>query len=1072
MICPKCQHMNPNGAKFCMECGGALSEAEPSSSVVQSERKLVTVLFSDMSGYTAMTERLDPEGVRDIMSRIFGEIAQVIAKYDGFIERFIGDAVMAVFGVPRAHEDDPVRTIRAAMEIHTIVENLSPKFEDKIGRPLTMHSGINTGLVVTGSVDLEKGTHGLTGNAINLASRFEGLAEAGEIVVGQETYKHSMEHFGFEALGPVTVKGKAGKVNVFKVNSTKIHPATLHRTKGLRAEIIGRDNEMTILSDAMNKLDNGRGSIISVVGEAGTGKSRLIKEFKATQKGTAIKWHEGRSYAYTENIPYYPLINLLSDTFQIKDDDSSEQIRKKLEVNIKALLGNKTDAFEYIGDLFSVRYQEEERGGPEVWRMKLYESIFDIVGAFSKGAPTVICFEDLHWADSSFVDLIHEMLNVQHPVLFLLAYRPDFSLFPNNPTESVAWPYKEISLKALSKAHTRAMLESLLRENSLPSELDKFVMDRVEGNPFYLEEMINSLIDSNTLVRQADGWRISQPLDQSRLPTTIKGLLSARLDRLENKVKRVLQEASVIGRAFSYEILRQISDVRVDLDACLAGLTSSDLIQIESFDPDLEYEFKHSLIQEVAYESILKQLRRQLHGKIGSAIEKMYFEKINDYYEILGYHFSNSNNLDKAFYYLKMSGIKSTKKNSSREALRFFKKALAALSHLGESTENLKEKLDITLLTTFPLLHMGYSEEFLPLLQEGVAIAKELGQDKDLALLYGSIGSFYAHIGMPIEGIKYTEKAYEIAREIKNIDLIAPLFFDLCAPYIGAGEFVKTVEVATAAIGVIEANNREFDYFGKPINVYSALCARCGGSMGYIGEFEHGEKILQRGLQNAQRGSDDRARALLELYFRHLHLFSGHWEEAVMHYQSCIEYSQKEKWTMLLSLSYSGIGKAFSFLGRNPEAIRHIEMGLKIQTDANIEWWLSLHYWFLAIARYHQTEYLEAIESCRFALNLAQKNGEKMVEGLSLIWLGRLLNKSGLSQTNETEDSISDGIGILEENRLKPFYAMGYFFLGEFFADHNDHHRADGYFLKARTLFKAMGMDFWFALAEGKSKPL
>lgn len=356
MKCPKCGFENPDGFKFCGECTHPLAEKVGASSIsaaTESERKHVTIMFADLSGYTAMTEKLDPEEIKGIMSRIFGELTQIIKKYDGFIERFIGDAVMAVFGIPKTHEDDPVRAIRAAVEILAAVESISPQFEKSIGRSLTMHIGINTGLVVTGEVNVEKGTHGLTGDAINLASRLEGIAKAGEIVVGPDTYHQTVSWFKYEDLEPTKVKGKADPVAVYKLVSVLDQQVVARRSQGVWAELIGREEEMDMLMGAVENLKQRQGSIISIVGHAGTGKSRLIQEFQDKLGQNEVQWHEGHAYAYTQNIGYYPLTNLLTHAFQIREEDRPEQIREKIETGVETLLWDKPEVKQYLGSLFS-----------------------------------------------------------------------------------------------------------------------------------------------------------------------------------------------------------------------------------------------------------------------------------------------------------------------------------------------------------------------------------------------------------------------------------------------------------------------------------------------------------------------------------------------------------------------------------------------------------------------------------------------------------------------------------------------------------------------------------------------
>jgi class 3 adenylate cyclase len=374
MKCPECQFDNREGAKFCGKCGhnfevtcqecGAKNQSEnnfcdecgsplqpdlellnkvskaesqsfpPSSEKtsnevfpIAGERKHVTVLFSDLTGYTAMSELLDPEEVKEITTQIFNQISKIISKYNGFIEKYAGDAVMALFGAEKAHEDDPIRAVKAAREIHSLVNSLSPRYEEIIEQSLSMHSGINTGLVVTGEVDLERGTHGAAGDTINVAARLSGLGKAGDILVGLDTYKQAEGYFDFNELDPAQIKGKSEPVRIFKVLNPKDIPIKIHRLHGLRAELVGRKVEMNQLSDAVERLREGSGTVFSIRGTAGTGKSRLVRELKDTLNLEEIQWLEGHAYPYSQNIPYYPLIDLLNKELEIKEGDPLERVR-------------------------------------------------------------------------------------------------------------------------------------------------------------------------------------------------------------------------------------------------------------------------------------------------------------------------------------------------------------------------------------------------------------------------------------------------------------------------------------------------------------------------------------------------------------------------------------------------------------------------------------------------------------------------------------------------------------------------------------------------------------------------
>ncbi|HDZ91232.1 MAG TPA: zinc-ribbon domain-containing protein, partial [Deltaproteobacteria bacterium] len=397
LICPQCGLENLPGDKFCGECGqklGEVAEKEKTVPNTEGERKYVTVLFSDLTGYTAMSEKLVPEEVKEIMSRIFGEIAQVVTKYEGFIEKFIGDAVMALFGVPKAHEDDPVRAIRAAREIHELVDAIGPEIEKRIGLPVSMHSGINTGLVVTGEVDMEKGTHGVAGDTVNLASRLCSVAKPGEILVDPDTYRQAEGYFVFEALEPTRVKGKTEPIQAYRFLTAKERPVTTHRLSGLRAELVGRKAELPQLQEAVEKLKERKGSLFSVCGAAGTGKSRLVEDFKATLDLEEIQWLEGRAYAYSQNIPYYPLIDLLNGVFHINEEDPQEKVREKVESGLKTLVGEQEGIVPYLSTLYSLRYPEVEEVSPEFWKSRLQEAVQTIISALARNAPTVFMLED------------------------------------------------------------------------------------------------------------------------------------------------------------------------------------------------------------------------------------------------------------------------------------------------------------------------------------------------------------------------------------------------------------------------------------------------------------------------------------------------------------------------------------------------------------------------------------------------------------------------------------------------------------------------------------------------------
>jgi class 3 adenylate cyclase/tetratricopeptide (TPR) repeat protein len=766
--CPKCHEIFPTEAVFCDECGHRLMEsAEPREAPgreSEGERKYVTVLFSDLSGYTAMAEKLDPEEVKEIMSRIFDEIAQVVARYEGFIEKFVGDAVMALFGVPKAHEDDPVRAIKAAIEIHELVDAISPEVEERMGQAISMHSGINTGVVVTGEVDKEKGTHGVAGETINLASRLSDLASASEILAGSDTYRQSEGHFVFEALEPAHLKGKTEPVQVYKVLSQKERPITIHRLSGLRAELTGRKGEMAELGDAIERLRGGKGSIFSICGDAGTGKSRLVEDFKATLDMEEIQWFEGHAYAYAQNIPYFPLINLLNGIFHIEERDSSEEIREKIESGIKDITGNRREMVPYVGNLYALTYPELGDVSAELWKNRLEESVKAILTALAKRAPTVFFLEDLHWADRSFVDLLRRaLLEIRQPAIILCVYRPPFSLFTSHQLSSVHKVYHEIRLQDLSLSDARDMLASLLGTENIPSELKGWVQNKTEGNPFYLEELVNTLIESRVVIRENGDWKITRPIRETDISSSIHGLISGRLDRLEKETKRILQEASVIGRAFLYEILMKVTELEDRVDRGLSTLERLDLIRTRSFEPDLEYMFKHPLTQEVVYNGLLKKERQEIHEQVARVIERLFEDRLSEFYETLAYHFSLGRSVNKAVEYLVKAGEKSLARYAVEEAHEHYKKAYDILGPKENKTEE-EKKLLIDMLNSWGYVYysLGEFREFISLFNSHKDLVESLGDEARLGMFYAWLGIAHFMAGPQKDSYDYLRSALEL----------------------------------------------------------------------------------------------------------------------------------------------------------------------------------------------------------------------------------------------------------------------------------------------------------------------
>jgi len=931
MKCPKCQFENPDDNKFCRKCGAEIiltcskcgnemqtddkfcgkcgqkivadADEDKAQLTTDGERKHVTVLFSDLSGYTAMSEKLDPEEVKEIMNRVFEQIKRVIQKYEGFIEKFVGDAVMAIFGVFQAHEDDPIRAIRAAREIHGLVEELSPAVEKEIGQPLSMHSGINTGLVVTGEINPDKGTHGVSGDALNLASRLSNQAATGEILVGQNTYHRAEGYFSFEDLEPTEVKGKTEPVQIYKVLSQKDKPTSTRRLSGVQAELVGRKVELAELSEAVENLREGRGRIFSIYGNAGTGKSRLVEGFKAIIDLAEIQWLEGHAYSYAQNIPYFPMIDLLNRVFKIKESDLATGVKEKLESGIEQLVGKEQNIIPYVGGLYSLSYPEVAEVSPEFWKSRLQEAIQAILIALAKRSPTVFFLEDLHWADPSFVELLRRVcLEIRQPAIVLCVYRPTFSLFTSHQVSGLGKIYHETQLQDLSRSESQEMVQSLLKTEKIPSDLRRLVQGKAEGNPFFLEELINSLIESETLVRDNGNWRIIKPIAEADMSSSIHGLISGRLDRLEKETKRILQEASVIGRTFLFEILKKITELKDRIDGDLRVLERLDLVRTRSLQPDLEYMFKHPLTQEVVYNGLLKKERQEIHEQIGLVMEQLFHDRLSELYETLAFHFARCQSVNKAVDYLVKSGEKCLARYTVEEAHQFFRKAFGILAVKEDKSEAEKVILiDILNSWGYAYYYRGDFKEFINLLNSHKEIAESLDDQARLGMFYAWFG-----IALFMEGKEKDSYEYLFFKSLTALCYINYMKGD-------AKEVFKSAKLLLD-YGERNSNNRS-TVFGHWVN-----------SWGYT---------LTGDLESAQICCEKATEVALDPFYSQFpkclmgysHLLRGQFQEAEDLLQSLSNFCEPRA-IGILSIP------AYSFLAPTLIAKGHMKRGLKMLEDA------------------------------------------------------------------------------------------------------------------------------------------
>jgi len=787
MQCPKCQHKNREGAKFCEECGTKLpsicpkcgSEVRPQArfcdecgaSLIPSpspplspslgrgtggegtipklenmhaqlqslipdalaqkylaaeqqattENRLTTALFADISGFTALSATRSPETMFQIVQDCFKQLVSVVANYEGSISGFRGDGMLALFGAPILHENDAERAVLTALDMREAMKN----------QQLQITIGVNTAMMTVGEIQTQlHREYTAYGSDINLAKRLQEAAKPGQILVGAGTYRLIQRAFDFEVLPELHPKGFPQPVTAYAVLGVKVHPEKLRGIDGLRARMIGREREFDELITSAETWLEGKGQIVSIIGEAGIGKSRLVTELKAylerlkegnewrngrmegwkedaTQPSNLpsfhLRWLEGRCVSIGQPISYWPFLDILRSWFELSAEDSEAEVAQKVRQHVSELLpAQSDDILPFLGCLMNLRFGGEldtrlAHYSPEQIRHQTMMRLRDLFLTLSQRQRLMLVLEDLHWADDLSLDLVSLLMDelVRYPLMLVCVYRPEREhrvyQLSSMAQRKCLERYTEIMLQKLPPRESRRLVEELLAIDNLPESVRLMILRKSEGNPFFIKEVIRSLIERGLVYRENDRWKAREEVVELEVPDTIQSVILARVDRLEAEAKYVLQCASVIGRLFKHRLLEHLTQKQRELDRYITEFEERELVYEERTVPELEYAFKHALTQEATYQGILEQRRRTFHRQVAEGIERLYRERIEEYYEELAYHWERSGEREKTLEYLVKAGQKAAKQYANEVAIGYYTRAIELAKKMGVSGDRMAE---------------------------------------------------------------------------------------------------------------------------------------------------------------------------------------------------------------------------------------------------------------------------------------------------------------------------------------------------------------------------------------------
>jgi len=1096
LTCPRCQARIPLDREFCGKCGQDLREAKAPAPVdyskpqtytprflaekilstgksLEGERKLVTVLFADVAGYTSMSEKLDPEEVHQVMEGCFQILMDEIHRYEGTIDKFTGDGVMALFGAPLAHEDHAQRACYAAMAIQKALETYGQKVEKDCKVPFKMRVGLNSGPVIVGSVGKDlKMDYTAVGDTVNLASRMQTMAEPGRILVSADVHKMARDFFNFKARGKMTVKGKAEVVEAYELLeptevASRIEASVL---RGL-TRFVGREKEMATLREAFDKAKSGSGQVVCIVGEAGVGKSRLLLELRRTTAQEEYTYLEGQCLHYGSSMPYLPLLDILRSCFGLKEGEREFLVRKRLEEKTSAIDPKLKAILPPLQELLSLKVEDEAylKLEPQKKREKIFEAIRDLLAMESQKNPLIVAIDDFQWTDRTSEEFLTYFIGhlPNSRILLLLLYRPEYTHQWGSKS-----CYSQIRVDELPTKSSADLVRAMLEEGEVAPELRELILNRAAGNPLFMEEFTHTLLENGSIGKKDHQYVLTRKASEIHVPDTIQGIIAARMDRLDDNLKRIMQVASVIGRDFAYRILQTITGMQEELKGHLVNLQGLEFIYEKSLYPELEYVFKHALTQEVAYNSLLLKRRKQIHEKIGKAIEELYPDRLEEFCEALAHHYSMADDPEKAFKYLRLSGEKAHLSYSTKEAFRYYTEALRALARKPDGEKCKLARVDITMSMLPVMFALTFPEGSLGILEEGVRSAEELGDQSASLRLYSF--TTYANLlaGNTAEALKFGEKVFAEAEKLGDVATMSETAIQLGLAHFSSGEVATTARINSRAIALMEKAQTGTRGLVPQFDQYVRLLYYLGIAKAMLGDFEEGERLFEKAIHAASEVNSQYSLAGAHVWAGMASVYRGRPEKILYHAREARRLCEEAEIGVFLGPCRLMEGYGHFYDNDFAEARECARKGIDLILEHKVSYALDTAYMFSGVLSQALGNLPEARRSYEQGLEAARDQNHKHFECHLRMLLGSLLFEEDSSQMSVAEEGILEGLRMAEDLQIKPYQAMGHEYLGEMYAIVDQKEKALSSLKKAQEMCQEMGMDYLLARTEKALKRL
>src|SRR5262245_29377430 len=1115
-VCSHCGQLNRSDSRFCRICGQAINltaTIEParvpgvpapdsyvprhlaekilaSRQSLEGERKEVTVLFADIRGSTRLLEGLDPEDAQKLIDPVLRVMMDAVHRYEGTVNQVLGDGIMALFGAPLAHEDHAVRACYAALAMQEEMRRYRRKLGQSEELGLQIGVGLNSGEVVVRSISNDLNVdYSALGHTTHMAARMQELASGGTILMTAATLREVEGFVQVKSVGTVQAKGVSRPVEAFEVVA-----ATAARTRVQAAAVrgltplVGRRSEIEVFSRLVEKAASGKGQILAMVGEPGLGKSRLVHEFIRHQLRPGWLVLEGASVSYGKATPYFPLIEMLRHYFQIADGEGSENIREQVVMHILELDGMLKDAIPPILSLLGALPDEVHPSAalvqfkdvvdaterylamdPQQRRRLILDGVKRVLIRESQRQPLLFVFEDLHWIDSetqAFLDGLIESLPLSR-ILLLVDYRPEYSHGWGDKTY-----YTQLRVEPLHPTSAEELLQHLLGTNADLAPLKNLLIRRTEGNPFFAEESVRSLVEAGVLVGDKGAYRPGLRMDEIRIPSTVQNVVADRIDRLPAEEKHLLQTAAVIGVTVPFDLLQAVSELPEEsLFQYLAHLKSAEFIYETNLFPKLEYTFKHALTTEVAYSALIRERRNYLHSKVVTVLEQSAVKNLRDHVETLAHHALCGEIWDKAVLYLREAGAKALSRSSFRNAVLHFERALEALRRLPESPDNVRQGIDLRIEIRSALFVFNEFKRGLEFLEEAIEAAKALNDHERLGKLLTFMTAHWNLAGNSEQAVITGQEALKYIVAERNIDSNIVAHNWLGVAYHNLGQFESSIDELRKALSLIpEARNAEF--FGTN-GIVSVNCkAWLIRSFAQIGDFSEARRYGKGAIQTATER--DYPLSVVFAYFAvgAVALIQGEFDQAVVALEYGLKVCEAAEIPVQRAQIVSGLAASYAFVGRFDEALRLLESTtdrsawmtgagsgqMPLGRGMGMVWEVET---YMLAGRHSEAEAL-----ARRALAVLAESKHRGSEAWLRYLLGDLPARHHPVDLMHAEVSYKEALTLAQELGMRPVQAHCCLGIGRVHARLNDVEKARSELLAAAELYRVMSMPFWASKAE------